>query len=144
VHAAGGKIVVQLWHVGRISHTSQQLDQFLKSGSNHRMDDYGGSVRNRCRMVLEVVRGVTDAIGGARDRRGRQASAPPARRDRHALGRMNTTLSPAVRETSGCGTREWSTRTTVAPLEADRLKHAWVFAIAQTIPGSGQTLRHHN
>ena len=24
VHAAGGKIVVQLWHVGRISHTSLQ------------------------------------------------------------------------------------------------------------------------
>ena len=140
VHAAGGKIVVQLWHVGRISHTSLQpdqgapvapsaiqahaqtalieggvahfvptsmpraleaaelpaivhayqaaarnavdsagfdgveihaangylLDQFLKSGSNHRMDDYGGSVRNRCRMVMEVVQGVTDAIGGAR------------------------------------------------------------------------------
>ncbi|MET0185516.1 MAG: alkene reductase, partial [Achromobacter sp.] len=26
VHAAGGKIVVQLWHVGRISHTSLQKD----------------------------------------------------------------------------------------------------------------------
>ena len=26
VHAAGGKIVVQLWHVGRISHTSLQPD----------------------------------------------------------------------------------------------------------------------
>ena len=140
VHAAGGRIVVQLWHVGRISHTSLQpgqgapvapsaitahaqtalieggvarfvptsapraldaaelpgivhdfqaaarnaiasagfdgveihaangylLDQFLKSGSNHRMDDYGGNVRNRCRLLLEVVRAVTDAIGGAR------------------------------------------------------------------------------
>jgi N-ethylmaleimide reductase len=140
VHAAGGKIVVQLWHVGRISHTSLQpdqgapvapsaiaahaqtaliengvarfvptsepraletdelpgivesfqtaarnaidlagfdgveihaangylLDQFLKSGSNHRMDTYGGTVRNRCRLPLEVVQAVTDAIGGAR------------------------------------------------------------------------------
>nr|MBP6853557.1 alkene reductase [Rhodoferax sp.] len=140
VHAAGGKIVVQLWHVGRISHTSLQpdqgapvapsaiaahaqtaliengvarfvptsepraletdelpgivesfqtaarnaidlagfdgveihaangylLDQFLKSGSNHRMDNYGGTVRNRCRLPLEVVQAVTDAIGGAR------------------------------------------------------------------------------
>ena len=27
VHDAGGKIVVQLWHVGRISHTSLQPDQ---------------------------------------------------------------------------------------------------------------------
>ena len=26
VHAAGGKIVVQLWHVGRVSHTSLQPD----------------------------------------------------------------------------------------------------------------------
>ena len=140
VHAAGGRIVVQLWHVGRISHTSLQpgqdapvapsaitahaqtalidggvarfvptsapraldaaelpgivhdfqaaarnavesagfdgveihaangylLDQFLKSGSNHRMDDYGGTVRNRCRMLLEVVQAVADAIGGDR------------------------------------------------------------------------------
>ena len=140
VHAAGGKIVVQLWHVGRISHTSLQadhaapvapsaiaahaqtaliegghlrfvptsmpraldaselpgivhsyqaaarsaidsagfdgveihaangylLDQFLKSGSHHRMDDYGGTIRNRCRLLMEVVQAVTDAIGGDR------------------------------------------------------------------------------
>ncbi len=26
VHAAGGKIVLQLWHVGRVSHTSLQED----------------------------------------------------------------------------------------------------------------------
>ncbi len=138
VHEAGGKIVVQLWHVGRISHTSLQpqgqapvapsavraqaktvlleagqahfvetsmpralaaeelpelvhtyqaaarnavgtcgfdgveihaangylLDQFLKDGANHRSDDYGGSIVNRCRLTLEVVRAVVDAIGG--------------------------------------------------------------------------------
>ena len=124
VHAAGGKIVCQLWHVGRISHTSLQpngaqpvapsaitantktvllkngvpefvpvsepralqayelpdivhtyvaaarnavhtagfdgveihaangylLDQFLKSGSNQRRDDFGGSIENRARF----------------------------------------------------------------------------------------------
>ncbi len=140
VHAAGGKIVVQLWHVGRVSHTSLQpnggkpvapsaitaktktvlirdgvpgfvetsepralqayelpdivhtyaaaarnavetagfdgveihaangylLDQFLKSGSNQRRDDYGGSIENRCRLLLEVVRAVTQAIGAER------------------------------------------------------------------------------
>lgn len=140
VHAVGGKIFVQLWHVGRISHTSLQpdggqpvapsaiaaqaktalieggvvrfvptsapralhaaelpgivhsfqaaarsavetagfdgveihgangylLDQFLKSGSNHRSDDHGGSVGNRARLLLEVASAVADAIGGGR------------------------------------------------------------------------------
>ena len=140
VHAAGGKIVVQLWHVGRVSHTSLQpdggapvapsaitaktktvliqdgvptfvetsapralraeelpamvhtyqaaarnavetagfdgveihgangylLDQFLKSGSNHRQDDHGGSIENRARLLLEVTRAVTSAIGGGK------------------------------------------------------------------------------
>ena len=140
VHAAGGKIVVQLWHVGRVSHTSLQpgggapvapsaiaaktktvlikdgkpefvetsqpralradelpeivhsyqiaarnavdtadfdgveihgangylLDQFLKSGSNQRQDDFGGNIENRARLLLEVTRAVTGAVGGDR------------------------------------------------------------------------------
>ena len=139
VHDAGGKIVVQLWHVGRVSHNSLQpggaapvapsaiaantktvlivdgvptfvetsmpraleieelpalvqtyrqaalnaieagfdgveihaangylIDQFLKTGSNHRTDAYGGSIENRARLLLEVVKAVTDAIGGGR------------------------------------------------------------------------------
>ncbi len=139
VHKAGGRIVVQLWHVGRISHVSLQpdngkpvapsaiaaktktvlikdgkpeyvdtsepraldaaelpgivrdfrhaarqaiasgfdgveihgangylLDQFLKTGANHREDDYGGSVKNRARLMLEVVRGIVDEIGADR------------------------------------------------------------------------------
>ncbi|MEP6966269.1 MAG: alkene reductase, partial [Polaromonas sp.] len=138
VHDEGGKIVVQLWHVGRVSHNDLQpdggqpvapsaitaktktvlirdgvpvfvatsepraldvgelpdivhtyqaaarnaletagfdgveihaangylLDQFLKNGSNHRTDDYGGSIRNRARLLLEVVRAIADSIGG--------------------------------------------------------------------------------
>ena len=139
VHKAGGRIVVQLWHVGRISHVDLQpdhgapvapsaikanaqtvlirngqaqrvdtsepraldaaelpgivrdyqraarnaiacgfdgveihgangylLDQFLKTGANQRDDDYGGSVKNRARLMLEVVRGIADEIGGER------------------------------------------------------------------------------
>ena len=140
VHKAGGKIIVQLWHVGRVSHTDLQpdngapvapsaitaktktvlikeglpvfvdtsapralaaeelpgivhtfqaaarnavetagfdgveihaangylLDQFLKNGTNQRTDDYGGSIENRARLMLEIVRAVTDAIGGGR------------------------------------------------------------------------------
>jgi len=31
------------------------IDQFLQSKSNHRTDDYGGSVENRTRFLLEVV-----------------------------------------------------------------------------------------
>jgi N-ethylmaleimide reductase len=140
VHAEGGKIVVQLWHVGRVSHTELQpdngqpvapsaitaktktvlikdgvptfvetsapraldaaelpgivhayaaaarnavetagfdgveihgangylLDQFLKTGSNQRTDDYGGSIPNRARLLLEATRAVVDAVGGGR------------------------------------------------------------------------------
>jgi N-ethylmaleimide reductase len=139
VHAAGGKIVTQLWHVGRVSHTELQpgggapvapsaiaaktktvlikdgvptfvdtsvpralelaelpgivedyrkaalaaieagfdgveihaangylIDQFLKTGSNQRTDAYGGSIENRSRLLLEVVKAVTDAIGAGR------------------------------------------------------------------------------
>ncbi|MGP1684750.1 MAG: oxidoreductase, partial [Giesbergeria sp.] len=135
----GGRIVVQLWHVGRVSHVDLQpghdkpvgpsairantktvlirdgkpefvatsepraldaeelpgivrdyrvaarnaiacgfdgveihgangylLEQFLKSGANQRDDDYGGNVKNRARLMLEVVRGVVDEIGGER------------------------------------------------------------------------------
>ncbi len=140
VHAKGGKIVVQLWHVGRVSHNELQpeggqpvapsaitaktktvlikdgvptyvetsepraldagelpgivhayaaaarnavetagfdgvevhgangylLDQFLKTGSNKRSDDYGGSIENRARLLLEATRAVVDAVGGGR------------------------------------------------------------------------------
>ena len=135
VHEKGGKIVLQLWHVGRISHTSIQpagqqpvapspvnagvktftsngfeetsdpraltlgemprvvndfvnaaemakkagfdgvevhgangylLDQFLKTGSNQREDDYGGSVENRARLLLEVVEAVVGVWGEGR------------------------------------------------------------------------------
>ena len=39
------------------------LEQFLFSGSNQRKDEYGGSIENRSRFVLEVARRTTDAIG---------------------------------------------------------------------------------
>jgi N-ethylmaleimide reductase len=135
VHEAGGRIVLQLWHVGRISHPSLQpggalpvapsaiafksqvfdgngfvdcvtpralevselpaiiddyrraarnaiaagfdgveihsangylLDQFLKTKSNERTDEYGGSVENRARFPLAVVKAVCDEIGSDR------------------------------------------------------------------------------
>lgn len=39
------------------------IDQFLKSGINDRTDQYGGSIENRCRFALEVVKAVADEIG---------------------------------------------------------------------------------
>ena len=152
VHAAGGRIFLQLWHVGRISDPSflngelpvapsaiqpaghvslirpmkeyvtpraletaeipgivaayrkgaenakkagfdgveihgangYLLDQFLQDGTNYRTDNYGGSIENRARLMLEV----TDAcieIWGA-DRVGMHL-AP--RRDSHDMKDSN-------------------------------------------------------
>ena len=135
VHAKGGRIFLQIWHTGRISHVSVQpggqapvapsairaeakvfadggfvdvsepraleldeipaivadfrraaanairagfdgvevhgangylLEQFAKDGSNTRQDAYGGPIPNRARLMLEVVRAVTEEIGAAR------------------------------------------------------------------------------
>ncbi|WP_233960122.1 alkene reductase [Pectobacterium versatile] len=135
VHAKGGHIFVQLWHVGRISHVDLQpdgaapvapsairaetktfvnnefsdvsepralelgeikiiiddfrkaaanaiaagfdgveihgangylLEQFLKDGANQRTDEYGGSVENRARLLLEVTAAVKEEIGADR------------------------------------------------------------------------------
>lgn len=135
VHRRGGRIVVQLWHVGRVSHTSllpdgevpvapsairantktftadgyvdtsapralrideipgvvadfartarnaieagfdgvevhaangYLIDQFMRDGSNHRDDAYGGSIENRTRLLHEVVQATVEAIGAER------------------------------------------------------------------------------
>ncbi|HVF28139.1 MAG TPA: alkene reductase [Pyrinomonadaceae bacterium] len=135
VHGAGGKIFLQLWHVGRISHPLMQeggalpvapsaipaegelityegmkpfvapraletdeiqgvigyfrtgaqnaldagfdgieihgangylLDQFLEDSTNKRSDGYGGSIKNRARLLLEVVEAVTRIWGAGK------------------------------------------------------------------------------
>jgi N-ethylmaleimide reductase len=140
VHEAGGRIFLQLWHVGRISHPCYQpdgalpvapsaiaangqafvldeqgrpgwapfvtpralnseelpgivkqyaaaarnalaagfdgvevhgangylLDQFLQSNTNQRSDNYGGSVANRARLLLEVIEAVSEVWGAGR------------------------------------------------------------------------------
>lgn len=135
VHAHGGRIFLQLWHVGRISHPSLQpggelpvapsaiapegdastlegpkpyvtpraletaeipgivedyrkgaenalaagfdgveihsangylLDQFLQDGTNKRTDEYGGSIENRARLLMEVTEAVVGVWGGER------------------------------------------------------------------------------
>jgi N-ethylmaleimide reductase len=135
VHDRGGRIFLQLWHVGRISHPDLQpdgalpvapsaiapqgeastyegqkpfvtpraletdeipgiieqyrqaaknaleagfdgvevhgangylLDQFLRDGSNQRTDEYGGSIENRSRLLLEVIDAVIEVWGADR------------------------------------------------------------------------------
>ncbi|MGE4108323.1 MAG: alkene reductase [Bacteriovoracia bacterium] len=39
------------------------IDQFLNSASNHRTDQWGGSIENRIRFPLEIARRVSEAIG---------------------------------------------------------------------------------
>ena len=135
VHAAGGRIFCQVWHVGRVSHPLLQpdgalpvapsalapsgqlwtlqgmrpfvtprtletneiagliedyrtaavhalragfdgvelhaangylIDQFLRDGSNRRIDRYGGSVSNRTRLLIEVTEALIDVAGAER------------------------------------------------------------------------------
>jgi len=136
IHDKGGKVFLQLWHMGRLSHASYQpdggapfapsaiaakadvlladrsripcptprafateeiaglidtyvtaakaaiaagcdgveihaangylLEQFLQSRSNIRTDRYGGSIENRCRIVVEIADAIAQAIGAAR------------------------------------------------------------------------------
>ena len=42
------------------------LDQFLRDGTNQRTDDYGGSIENRCRLLLQVAEAVIAVCGAGR------------------------------------------------------------------------------
>jgi N-ethylmaleimide reductase len=39
------------------------LDQFLRDGSNKRTDNYGGSLENRARLLMEVTQAVVNVAG---------------------------------------------------------------------------------
>ena len=39
------------------------INQFLSPSINHRTDEYGGSIENRCRFALEVIESVRNAVG---------------------------------------------------------------------------------
>lgn len=149
VHEAGGRIFLQLWHVGRISHpmfleglrpvapsaiapsgnvslvrpetpflvprelepaeipgviedyrrgarnaraagfdgveihgaNGYLLDQFLQDRANERRDDYGGSITNRARLMLEVADAVISVWGA-----GRVGMHLAPRGDAHSMG----------------------------------------------------------
>lgn len=38
------------------------IDQFLKRSCNKRVDEYGGSVENRCRLCLEVLDAIIEVL----------------------------------------------------------------------------------
>ena len=42
------------------------IEQFLNTASNHRADEYGGSIAGRCRFALEVAQATAEAIGQER------------------------------------------------------------------------------
>jgi N-ethylmaleimide reductase len=42
------------------------VDQFLQDGSNHREDDYGGTIANRTRLLIEVVESLVSVWGKGR------------------------------------------------------------------------------
>lgn len=42
------------------------IDQFIRDGSNQRDDEYGGSIENRWRLPLEIVKAVAEEVGADR------------------------------------------------------------------------------
>ena len=42
------------------------VDQFLRDGTNHRSDRYGGTVENRLRLLLEATQAIIAAVGADR------------------------------------------------------------------------------
>lgn len=44
-------------------HTSYILDQFSTAATNHRTDEYGGSVENRARLVCDIVKAIKKTCG---------------------------------------------------------------------------------
>ncbi|CCK70347.1 NADPH dehydrogenase KNAG_0E00790 [Huiozyma naganishii CBS 8797] len=63
VHAAKNSIAAGADGVEIHSANGYLLNQFLDPISNHRIDEYGGSIENRARFTLEVVDALVDAIG---------------------------------------------------------------------------------
>ena len=76
VHAAGGRIFLQLWHVGRVSHPSMQPAATAGVALGHRP---GGDVYTQaaCSRTRRHARWQTDEVAGVVAQfRGRRASAP--------------------------------------------------------------------
>ncbi|MBC9251658.1 alkene reductase [Pseudomonas alcaligenes] len=75
------------------------LDQFLQDSTNQRQDQYGGSIENRARLLLEVTDAAIEVWGA-----GRVGVHLAPRRDSHDMGDSNP------RETFGYVARELGKR----------------------------------
>jgi 2,4-dienoyl-CoA reductase-like NADH-dependent reductase (Old Yellow Enzyme family) len=64
------------------------LDQFLQDGSNHRTDQYGGSVENRARLMLEAADAAISVWGP-----GRVGMHLAPRGDSHGIGDSDPTAT---------------------------------------------------
>lgn len=45
------------------SHAGYLIDQFLSPDWNHRTDEYGGSLENRCRFAVEIIKAIRSVAG---------------------------------------------------------------------------------
>ncbi|GMA34452.1 hypothetical protein GCM10025876_06560 [Demequina litorisediminis] len=65
-HAAASAIAAGADGVEIHAANGYLLHQFLAPNANQRTDEYGGSVENRARFVIEVAEAVADEIGADR------------------------------------------------------------------------------
>jgi len=63
-HAAGNALAAGFDGVQVHAANGYLIDQFLRDGTNHRDDDYGGPVENRVRLLRQVTAAVADVVGG--------------------------------------------------------------------------------
>lgn len=180
VHKAGGRILLQLWHVGRVSDPSYLdgelpvapsaiaphghpsllrpirpfvtpralapeeipgvvatfkqgaenaqragfdgveihgangylLDQFLQDSTNQRIDNYGGSIENRARLMLEVTDAVVSVWGA-----GRVGMHLSPRGDAHSMGDSNpaSTFGYVAQQLGRRGIAFIAARASIAP-----------------------------
>jgi 2,4-dienoyl-CoA reductase-like NADH-dependent reductase (Old Yellow Enzyme family) len=64
------------------------LDQFLQDGSNHRIDEYGGPIENRARLMLECAEAAISVFGP-----GRVGMHLAPRGDSHGISDSNLTAT---------------------------------------------------
>ncbi len=112
------------------------IDQFLRDNANFRTDEYGGSIENRIRFLLEVTSAVADTVGA--DRTGVRLSPNEERNsvnDRHpeplfaAAAAALSDLGIAfleVREPDFDGTNGRAERPPIAPSMRAAFKGAFV------------------
>jgi N-ethylmaleimide reductase len=77
------------------------LEQFLSPVSNIRTDNYGGSIENRCRFVVEVAKAVAEAIG--EDLLGIRISPYGVNGDMHAYPEIDDTYDYLSKQLNNIG-----------------------------------------